>query len=68
LPGGLADVVAIGAGDLHRLAVKSDGSVVAWGSDLFGQATVPQKAINVVAVAGGGEHSLAVPADDAVTA
>ncbi|MBA3846689.1 MAG: hypothetical protein H0X45_08600, partial [Planctomycetes bacterium] len=57
---------AIGAGDHHGLAVKQDGSVVAWGSDGDGQlgngaATGDQEVpvtvtslANVLAVAGGG--------------
>lgn len=28
---GLTDVVAIGAGDAHSLAVRQDGTVWAWG-------------------------------------
>ena len=34
---GLADVVAIAAGFGHSLAVRSDGSVVAWGANNHGQ-------------------------------
>ena len=32
VPGGLNGVVAIAAGNNHSLALKSDGTVVAWGS------------------------------------
>jgi alpha-tubulin suppressor-like RCC1 family protein len=31
VPGGLAGVTAIAAGDSHSLALKNDGTVVAWG-------------------------------------
>jgi uncharacterized repeat protein (TIGR01451 family) len=34
---GLAGVIAIGAGNLHSLAVKGDGTVWAWGNNDFGQ-------------------------------
>ena len=33
----LTGVAALGGGDEHSLAVKSDGTVVAWGSNSFGQ-------------------------------
>ncbi len=35
--GTLAGVSAIAAGGAHSLALKSDGTVVAWGSDIYGQ-------------------------------
>lgn len=34
---GLADVVAIAAGDSHSLALTSDGTLYTWGNNLFGQ-------------------------------
>jgi alpha-tubulin suppressor-like RCC1 family protein len=68
----LNGVVAISAGGSHSLALKGDGTVVAWGSDTFGQTgdgaigpspvtptTVP--GINgAVGVAAGGSHSMAL--------
>lgn len=59
----LSDVVAISAGWGHSLALKNDGTVVAWGDNTFGQATVPSGLSNVVAVAAGGRHSLALQKD-----
>jgi alpha-tubulin suppressor-like RCC1 family protein len=38
-PAGLSAVVAIAAGDNHSLALKSDGTVIGWGFNTFGQAT-----------------------------
>ncbi len=35
--GGLADVVAIASGDYHGLALKNDGTLVAWGYNAGGQ-------------------------------
>ena len=35
--GVLTGVVAVAAGEFHSLALKSDGTVVAWGDDSFGQ-------------------------------
>jgi len=36
VPAGLSGVVAIAAGDDYSLALKSDGTVVAWGPDWLG--------------------------------
>lgn len=40
-PNGLTDVAQIARGTRHVLARRNDGSVVAWGDDSYGQATVP---------------------------
>lgn len=55
-------VTAIGAGDLHSLAVNDASRVVAWGSNNFGQTEVPAvlDSERVTAVAGGVGHSLAL--------
>jgi hypothetical protein len=66
VPGGLTNVVAIAAGYLHSLALKADGTVVAWGDNLFGQSTVPAGLTQVVAVSGGVYHSLALTAEGTV--
>ncbi len=64
----LAGVVGMAAGDHHSLAVKSDGTVVAWGYNLFGETAVPSGLGDVVAVAAGYHHSLALKADGTVVA
>src|ERR1035438_7046453 len=38
-----ASVVQIAAGDFHSLALKSDGDVVAWGDNHFGQTSIPAR-------------------------
>ncbi len=38
-PVGLSNVVAVAAGASHSLALKSDGTVVGWGWNQFGEAT-----------------------------
>jgi alpha-tubulin suppressor-like RCC1 family protein len=58
--------VSIAAGDLHSLALKADGSVVAWGDNSYGQTNVPASATNVVAVAAGAYHNLVLKADGSV--
>jgi alpha-tubulin suppressor-like RCC1 family protein len=75
VPPGLADVVAIAAGgdfwvtdSAHSLALKSDGTVVAWGCDLDGQVTVPAGLSGVTRIAAGRAHSLALKGDGTVVA
>jgi len=41
VPANLSNVVAIAAGKHHALALKSDGKVVAWGSNTSGETNVP---------------------------
>ena len=67
----LTNMVAIAGGGYHTLALKSDGTVVAWGGDIYsysGETNVPSNLSNVVAIAGGGYHSLALKGDGTVAA
>lgn len=68
---GLTDVTAIAAGRSHSLALKSDGTVWAWGSNEYGQlgigstvdSAVPVQVgglSGITAIACGWQHSLAV--------
>jgi hypothetical protein len=50
----------------HSLALKDDGTVVAWGQNNYGQATVPKGLTGVVAIAAGNEHSLSLKSDGTV--
>jgi len=68
VPPGLASVLAIAAGERHDLALKPDGTVAAWGENLYGQLNVPVGLTNVVALAAGLYHSLALKADGTVVA
>ena len=67
VPVSLTNVTAISAGGNHCLAV-SNGFVVAWGANNYGQCTVPASLSNVVDVAGGAYHSLALKANGTVAA
>lgn len=76
LPPGLDNVMAVSPGIAHSLALKADGTVVAWGAGLtsetnsavnFGQSIVPP-GLNATAVAAGYLHSLALKTDGTVVA
>jgi alpha-tubulin suppressor-like RCC1 family protein len=50
------------------VALRTDGSVAAWGTNDYGQATTPAEATNVIAVAAGGAHAIALRSDGTVVA
>lgn len=71
---GLSQVVAVGAGQSHSVAVKSDGTVWAWGansSNELGDGTTTQRTrpvqvqglTGVASVAAGWDHTLAIRSD-----
>ena len=62
-PAGLANVVGIAAGEFHSLAIKSDGTVVAWGKSDGGECTPPTGLSGVSKVAAGSNYSLALKTD-----
>ncbi len=66
VPPDLADVIQISAGAGHNLALKSNGTVVAWGLNDHGQTDVPADLPKVVSIATGHFHSLALTADGRV--
>ena len=66
VPAGLSGVTAISAGGYHSLALKDDGTVVAWGGNYNGESTVPAGLSGVTAISGGGFHSLALKDDGTV--
>ena len=59
---------AIAARVQHNLALKSEGTIVAWGSNGSGESAVPAGLTNITAIAAGGYHSLAVREDGSVVA
>src|ERR671922_136910 len=66
-PAVLSDVVAISAGTNHSLALKSDGTVVGWGSSFgLGAETPPAGLSGVVAISAEAVHSLALKSDGTV--
>jgi Regulator of chromosome condensation (RCC1) repeat len=54
----LTEVEQIAAGYFHTVGLKSDGSVTAFGENIYGQCLVPTPNADFVAVAAGGYHSL----------
>src|SRR5262249_2802482 len=60
LPAGLTNIVDIAAGYTHGLALRSNGAVVGWGDNSFGETQIPAALSNVVAVAAGNHISLAL--------
>ncbi len=59
---GLSGVTSIAAGAYHSLALKTDGTLIAWGQN-YVQTQVPAGLNQVVAMAGGNAHSLVVTTD-----
>ena len=69
VPATLANVVAVAAGDYHSLALKNDGTVVAWGSNYYGESVTSLSGLTgIVAVAAGDYHNLALRSDGTVLA
>ena len=62
----LKDVTAIAVGGDCSLALKKDGTVVAWGSIGLQPATVPDGLSNIVAIAAGSDYCLAITTNRAV--
>lgn len=82
-PGGvghLSSITAVMGGEMHNFALKSDGTVWAWGNNMFGQLgsgeSIKSSAVpvqvkglsSVVSLGGRGYHSLAVKSDGTVWA
>ena len=65
-PPGLSNVVAVAAGTSFALALKSDGTVAAWGSTTV--TNVPPYVTNIVAISAGSTYGLGVRSDGTVAA
>jgi hypothetical protein len=63
VPAGLSGVSAIAAGYGHTVALKSDGTVVAWGWNNYGQTDVPAGLSGVSTIAAGFYHTVALKSD-----
>ncbi|NQX59647.1 S-layer homology domain-containing protein [Paenibacillus qinlingensis] len=58
--------IQVSAGEKHSLALKADGTVVAWGNNTKGQTTVPVGMSGVMSIAAGWQYSLALKSDGTV--
>ncbi len=67
VPANATNVIALAAGDLHCIALRGDGTVVAWGDNYYGQTNIPVNLTNVVSIAAGSTHGLALKGDGTVT-
>lgn len=67
-PAGLGNIVAVASGASHVVALRSDGTVVAWGQVDYGATIVPANLTHVVAVAAGDQFSYALKSDGTVVA
>jgi alpha-tubulin suppressor-like RCC1 family protein len=62
------DVEDIAAGPYYCLALRANGTVVAWGDNRFGQCNIPPGLSDVIAVSAGASHSLALKKDGTIVA
>jgi formylglycine-generating enzyme required for sulfatase activity len=69
IPVDLGDVVQVAASeDRHFLALKADGTVIAWGNNSYGQTNIPAGLSNVIQVDAGRNYSIALKSDGTVVA
>jgi hypothetical protein len=69
VPATLGAVREISCGSDHIVAIKADGSVVAWGSNAYGQSSVPTGLGPVLQIAAGRAHTAVLSlADDSCRA
>lgn len=69
IPAAATDIMAVSlSSSKHALALKRNGTVVAWGSNEHGEGTVPAGLNDVMAVSAGYEYSLALRKDGTVAA
>jgi alpha-tubulin suppressor-like RCC1 family protein len=62
----LTNVISVAAGANFSLALRTDGTVAAWGSSKMGECNVPSGLSNVIGISAGEFHSLALKSDGTV--
>ncbi|HLP78952.1 MAG TPA: hypothetical protein VK327_18785, partial [Candidatus Paceibacterota bacterium] len=68
LPPATVWATQIVAGGNHNLALRSDGTIIAWGNHAEGATRIPPGLTNMLAVGAGQSHSLAIKPDHTVIA
>jgi alpha-tubulin suppressor-like RCC1 family protein len=68
VPENLTNVVQVVGGHYSHLALRSDGTLVSWGDNRYGQTNVPAGLVDVVQITGGWVHKAALRADGTVVA
>ena len=66
IPANLTQVKTVSAGESSVLALKEDGTIIAWGRNYSGECNVPAGLKNVTAISTGGTHSLALKDDGTI--
>jgi alpha-tubulin suppressor-like RCC1 family protein len=56
----------VSAGGYYTCALKTDGTVICWGDNTYGQTTVPVGLASVAQVSAGGGHTCALKTDGTV--
>lgn len=67
-PANLTGVIGISAGGYHCMALKSDGTVVGWGDNTYGETNVPAGLSNVVAISAGWGNNMVLKNDGTIVA
>ena len=68
VPSDLGNCSSISAGEMHAVAITSDGFVRAWGSNFYGQVSVPNNLGTCIKIAAGLSHTVAMKTDGTVRA
>ncbi|HXC34594.1 MAG TPA: hypothetical protein VNV43_01895, partial [Candidatus Acidoferrales bacterium] len=68
VPYGLTNVIQVAAGSEQSLALKADGTVVAWGDNSFGEGVVPTNLFGVAMISAGYYENYALLTNGTITA
>jgi alpha-tubulin suppressor-like RCC1 family protein len=68
VPYGLTNAVQVAGGGGQSIALKADGTVVAWGANYYGEGSVPTNLSGVLMVSAGWYHNVALLTNGMVTA
>ena len=68
VPYGLTNALQVAGGGGQSLALKTDGTVVAWGANYYGEGVVPTNLTGVAMVSAGWYHDVALLTNGTVTA